>query len=509
MPGFHAISDDLRKCLEKSPTRRYNSAQELAAELTRSLRGEPIVARPIGHVARLWRWCQRNPIVAGLSTTALLLLGLVALATSVGFVTTSCALDASQFQTRRAEASLVRETTARHDMERQKAIAEEKTREALVQKQRADQQLLHSEWLLYVGQIASARREWDVNNPAAAWHYLSACRWDFRGYEYNYLYTLFQKNQRTFIGRAGSVSGLAFSPDGARIVSSNVGSRFASNGISHPLIIWDVVTGQEVLALEGHTEPVFSVAFSPNGKLIVSGSGDKTLKLWDAVTGQEILSLKGHAAEVTSVAFSPDGKRIVSGSGDKTLRVWNAVMGQEILTLKGHTEPVSSVAFSPDGKLIVSGSWDKTLKIWNVTTGREVITLKGHKNRVLSAAFSPDGKRIVSGGGDNMLKIWDATTGREVLTLNGHTGWVSSVAFGPDGKRILSGSFDEMVKIWDISTGQEAFTLKGHTGAVASVAFSPDGKRIASGSHDATLKVWDASTGQEDLKFKGHTGAGS
>ena len=272
--------------------------------------------------------------------------------------------------------------------------------------------------------------------------------------------------------------------------------------------MWDAATGQETLTLKGHAGEVLSVALSPDGTRIASGSGsgDGTLKVWDAPTGNEIMTLNGHAGPVISVAFSPDSKRIASGSWDKT-KVWDAATGQETLTLKGHAgmvssatygpegrmvieSMISSVAFCPDGKRIASGSGDNTLKVWDVDTGQETLTLKGHTSSVLSVAFSPDGKRIASGSGDGTLKVWDAGTGQETLTLKGHAGPVISAAFSPDGKRLASGSEDKTLKVWDADTGQETLTLKGHTSGVMSVAFSPDGKRIASG--DGRLQVRDA-----------------
>ncbi len=248
-----------------------------------------------------------------------------------------------------------------------------------------------------------------------------------------------------------------------------------------------------------------SVAFSPDGKRIVSGSWDQTVRVWDAQTGQELSPLKGHTGEVFSVAFSPDGKRIVSGSGDRTIRVWDAQTGQEAFSLKGHTSIVTSVSYSPDGKRIVSGSQDKTVKVWDAKTGEEALSLKGHTGSVFSVAISPDGKRIVSGSGDATLRVWDAQTGQELFPLKGHTRAVYCVAFSPDGKRIVSGSGDRTLLLWDAQTGQELFPLKGHTDGVTCVAFSPDGKRIVSGSGDPTLRVWDAQTGQELFPLKGHT----
>jgi formylglycine-generating enzyme required for sulfatase activity len=263
---------------------------------------------------------------------------------------------------------------------------------------------------------------------------------------------------------------------------------------------------ETIVILKGHSEEVISVAFSPDGKQIVSGSRDATAKVWDAETGQLSLTLTGHAHIVESVAFSPDGKRIVSGSFDKAMKVWDAETGQLLHTTR-HANGVASVAFSPDGKRITSGggSYGKPgeIKVWDAETGQETLTLKGHSDRVWSVSFSPDGKRIVSGSYDNTLKVWDVETGEVVRTLKGHKVNIYSVAFSPDGKRIASGSSDQTVKVWDAETGQETLTLRGHYASVRSVAFSPDGKWIASGG-DNTVRVWDAETGQETLTLIAH-----
>jgi WD40 repeat protein len=203
----------------------------------------------------------------------------------------------------------------------------------------------------------------------------------------------------------------------------------------------------------------------------------------------------GHIDRVWSVAFSPDGKHIVSGSWDRTVKVWDAQTGQQALSLEGHTNAVLSVCFSPDGKRLVSGSGDWTLKVWDAQTGQQVLELKGHTGLIWSVAFSADGKRITSGSSDQTVKVWDAQTGQQVLELNGHTSGVSSVSFSADGKRIGSGSSDQTVKVWDAQTGQQVLELKGHTGEVRSVAFSLDGRTIASGSDDWTVRLWDAVTG--------------
>jgi DNA-binding beta-propeller fold protein YncE len=289
--------------------------------------------------------------------------------------------------------------------------------------------------------------------------------------------------KKTLRGHTGDIPSVAFSPDGKRILSGSD---------DNTVKVWDAVSGQEILTLKGHTNLVRSVAFSPDGKRIVSGSWDWTVKVWDAASGRETLTLEGHRERAPSVAFSPDGKRIISGSWDKTVKVWDSVSGQEALTLK-HSEAVTSVTFSPDGKRIVSASDDDTLKVWDATSGQQTLTVKA-QTIPWCVAFSPDGKRIVSGGLSNTLRVWDATSGALTLALKGHTGSVMSVAFSPDGKRIVSGSTDDTLKIWDATSGQETLTLKGHTSGVLSVAFSPDGKRIVSGSGDKTIKLWEAAS---------------
>jgi len=348
---------------------------------------------------------------------------------------------------------------------------------------------------LYVNSVQLADAKYGEANIRRVRELLDACPEDLRGWEWYRLRHISDQSRMTLRGHKKLAKSVAFSPDGKRIISGNWDST---------INVWDAETGDELRTLRGHKKCVESVAFSPDGRRIVSGSDDKTIKIWDAATGTELMTLRAHGRSINSVAFSPDGKRIVSGSEDNTIKVWDAETGAELMTLRGHRGEVNSVAFSPDGKRIVSGSSPGTVNLWDAATGAEIMTLLRGYSGAGSVAFSPDGKRIASGCNDRTIKIWDAATGAELMTLRGHGNWIDSIAFSPDGKRIISGSGDNTIKIWDSATGDELMTLRGHDDWITSIAFSPDGKRVVSASGDKTIKVWDVAIRAEVVTLGGH-----
>jgi WD40 repeat protein len=285
------------------------------------------------------------------------------------------------------------------------------------------------------------------------------------------------------------VRSLAFSHDGKTLVS---GSGDLLTEDVNSLRLWDAATGDpRSRAMKGHTAPVSSVALSPSGKIVASGSADNTVRLWDAASGKPRREpLRGHTNRVQIVAFSPDGNTLASGSDDCTLRLWDGVTGQPRgAPLTGHTNWVMHLAFSPDGKTIVSSD-DNSVRLWDVVTGQPRGVLEGYMLRGEGAAFSPDSKTVFYGD-RNTLRVSDVGQLRGV-PLQGHTSVVWTVAFSPDGKTIVSGSLDKSLRLWDVATGQpHGMPLLGHTDGVETVAFSPDGKTLISRSGDKTLRLWD------------------
>jgi WD40 repeat protein/predicted Ser/Thr protein kinase len=478
------------KCLEKAPARRYESATALAEELDRWLRGEPILARPVGRTERMWRWCKRNPAVASL-------LAAVAASLMMGAIVATFFAFRAEENARRALANEKQALT-----NRDRALDQEKL--ARIEQQAAEQARSRAQWLSYAGQIALAHREWQDGDCGHARELLDTCQWNQRGWEHDLLYTLFNDRQQTYRGHASAVLCVAFSPNGQRIAASG-GNPFNQAPGDWRVRVWDVLTGEQVLVLAGHNGDVDSLSFSPDGSLLASGGYQ--VKIWDAQTGAEKMTL-GDA--MSPALFSPDGKQILTCGPSGEIRIWNAVSGAAVATIpRGTTRNIGrSLAWSADSTRVLVNCNDESLKVFNVQSGESVLDLEQSGNHHPTVAFSPDDHWIAGVGHDNSISLWDAKTGKQLRRLPGHREYVSSLAFSPDSRRLCSGSYDKLLTIWDVSTGNAIRTLKGHAAGVVSVAFNGDGSQIVSGSHDETVKVWNAEADQGPLTTDDENGGG-
>ncbi|RUT04394.1 hypothetical protein DSM106972_046220 [Dulcicalothrix desertica PCC 7102] len=307
------------------------------------------------------------------------------------------------------------------------------------------------------------------------------------------LFDIREKNRLE--GHNSEVRSIAYSPDGKTLVSASPDKTIK---------LWDVTTGKIISTLTGHTDFVSSIVYSPDGKTLASASGDKTIKLWDIATGKIISTLTGHTDWVNSVVTSPDGKTLASVSNDNTIKLWDINTRKEIATLTGHQSWVSSVVYSQDGKTLASASGDKTIKLWDVTTRKEIATLTGHTDSVRSVVYSPDGKTLASASDDRTIKLWDGATVKEISTLTNDESEVRSIVYSPDSKTLVSGNLDGSIKLWNVDTRKQISTLNGHQSIINSIVYSPDGKTLASASDDPTIKLWDIAIKKPTSTLTGH-----
>jgi serine/threonine protein kinase/dipeptidyl aminopeptidase/acylaminoacyl peptidase len=286
--------------------------------------------------------------------------------------------------------------------------------------------------------------------------------------------------ERRLLGHTDDVYTITFSPDGKQL---------ASAGNDRVIRIWDVVTGQLLRTFTGHEDSVTRIQFSADGRQLLS-SGDMTVRLWDVATSSEIRTFTGHTDVVYFASFSPDNRRIASSSADRTIRLWDTASGQEIRTFTGHTNNIYSAVFSADGSELMTASEDSTVRFWDVSQGTQLRSIL-FASPVKQAVYSPDGRLFAVGTFDATAYIMERNSGLERQILRGHSFGVYGLAFSPDGRLLLTGSRDTTARLWQVSTGEELRTFSAHDDQTRTVAFSPDGKLVATGSWDQTVRLWD------------------
>lgn len=439
------------KCLEKEAAKRFDTAEVVADELRRFVKGQPINSRAITRPERLWRWCKRNRVVAALSMA-------IVVALILGTIT-------SMWQARIAKQEAV-------NANRNEYIAK--------------MNLIQSEWELgHLANVRSFLKDMsDYPDAGFEWYF-----WQRRAHQ----------ELKTLKGHTEVVFGVAFSPDGKRLITGS---------FDQTAVVWETETGNRLATLRGHGSWVHTVAFSRDGSRILTSSWDHTAKIWDAESYEEILALEGHTSPIAGAAFSPDGKLVITGSNDKTVKVWNLETGVEEFTLGPFDEWIWGVSFSPDGTQMCTQSGETTATLWDFETRKPKFNLQGAR----SLAFSPDGRRLVSCVGSTAF-VNGADDGERLFTLEGHEATIRDVSYAPNGNMILTcsgdfnGSVGNTARVWDASTGKLLRTMRGHDKLVWDVAMSPDCRQIATASADGTVKIWEAGDSGAPVRLLGHSGA--
>ncbi len=533
------------KCLEKSPLGRYRSAQALVEDLERWRAGEPILARPATAFEGVWRWSRRQPLLAGLSITIVLLL---LLATIIALISAH---------------RIERARRAEHDASRELGRANQQlgTTVDRLESQLAEDLLEKGDVSGGLAYLASAVRR-DPSNQIVAQRLVSALLhrnyakpaanpiWQFprvRHVEFS------RDGRRLLVLRSDhsvqiwdAASSLPVTPSiksdsGAAVLVAHFspdGTRFATGSANHTAQIWSSDTGRPVTTPLPHGAAVSVVRFSPDGKLLLTLSDVRSLRLWNAATGEKLFEVVPHktrttdanfsldgqyiascsfggvvqirgvtnvtmvrsswekSVEMNSIQFSPDSRRVLTISSDKTARLWDWEAGQQLGDPMVHDGEIVEARFGPDGRLIATASDDRTARLWDAHTGRSVGVPMRHNDALTELRFSPNGQQLVVGCWDNSAQLWNVASCQPACGPLRHRERVWSVDFSPDGRRVVTGSADGFVQVWDVRASASPELSVRHDASVGSARFGPDGLTFATAAEDNSARVWETATGR-------------
>lgn len=494
------------KCLSKAPSRRYQTAEALAQELTRFINGDPILARPVGNLGKALRWARKRPALAisiGGTVALLIVLG-------VG-----------------SNVAMRRISKLGEESEKARKLAE-------ISERKANHQLFELSMNL-------APQAWDQKDYVRLSRLLDQSDSPAEGsFAWRFWRRQFHFASRVRLAHAGAVRAMAYSPNGLFLATAGEdriiriwksdslesvaelhghegsitsiawlpdNSQLVSGADDHSIRLWDVATGKQMQKLFDGRTRVGSLALSRDGGLLASGHQDGAINLWNLRQGTRRQLKTAFSNEIPALAFSPLNKQLAIGGADSPVFLWNLEKDQQDLKFPRQIGEIQALAFSKDGAELAGASDDRKIYFWNATHGNVTSLLQGHSDSVRSLHFASDGTKLASGSEDATVRIWTPQQGRAMATLNFQSGKVFATSFSPDDKWLAAGGSEGSVRIWPMDVTLESLDVKSHTNSIWSVAISPDGKILATGGWDGSLHILETMTGRDIRKIAGHAGS--